>query len=130
MKPSMVYAPSALPMINDEQWNRHIAGGWNNGGDTAWIVCDPVFDVLDEAGQYHGAKVAAKYTFDPVWNNPPIQSGSLAFYDGHVGIRRDPAPSNTTNGRSPLLILLEFAPMLDELLYAQRGLDLMFLTQH
>ena len=91
LKPSQVFAPSALPIMLDEKWDRHVAGGWANGADWAWIVCDPVFDGIDEIGQYHGSKVRSLYSDPNV--NPPVQSGSLAFYDGHVELRRDPMPS-------------------------------------
>jgi len=93
MKASTIYAPAALPMFNDEWWNRHIAGNWGDAGNDnpdAWIICDPVFDFLNELGQYHGTKVPPKLT--SINDNPPIAQGSLAYYDGHVGLRRDPVP--------------------------------------
>jgi hypothetical protein len=97
LKASNVHAPSALGMILDEQWDRHVAGAWANGIDWAWIVCDPVFDGLDEMGRYHGAKVAQPHSSPK--DNPPIKSGSLAFYDGHVSLLRDPLPSEEEGGR-------------------------------
>ena len=97
LKPSQVFAPSALGMMLDEQWNRHIAGAWANGTDWAWAVCDPVFDGLDEIGQYHGPKVPSPHS--PANLNPPIQTGSIAYYDGHIGHWRDPMPSELEGDR-------------------------------
>ncbi|MBN1345862.1 MAG: prepilin-type N-terminal cleavage/methylation domain-containing protein [Phycisphaerae bacterium] len=123
MKPSMVYAPSALMMIVDEYWIRHVAGSWPNNSTNAWICCDPVFDMIDEIGQYHGAKVNPKHTLPTV--NPPIQSGSLACYDGHVAIRRDPFPSApdevNTRPENFGLFYNEYINMFEELAYAQLG---------
>ena len=119
LKPSSVYAPAALPMLQDEHWNRHIAGAWANGNDEAWIVCDPVFDALDELGQYHGSPVNAKMLSPAI--NPPIKRGSLAYYDGHVNLRRDPAPSALENAREQDFRLVEYFELFRELAYAQLG---------
>ncbi len=123
MKPSMVYAPSALMLMIDEQWNRHIAGSWPNGSTNAWICCDPVFDMVDEVGQYHGPRVNPKHSDPNV--NAPIQSGSIAYYDGHVALRRDPFPSapGQVNERptNPIHYLQEYIQMFEELAFAQLG---------
>ena len=124
MKPSMAYAPSALMMIFDESWRRHIAGTWLNGSTNGWLYCEPVFDMVNEIGQYHGPKVPAKFTTEE--QNPSIQSGSIAFYDGHVALRRDPFPSrpNQVNERpTELPFINEYVNMFQELAYAQLGKD-------
>jgi len=124
MKPSMVYAPSALPMMNDEQWNRHVAGGWGTSAST-WICCDPVFDFIDEMGQYHGPELPGRFT-DSSDGNPDIQSGSIAYYDGHVGLQRDPIPSDLLDSRSTdyVTFISEYMEMFHQLAYAQLGKDL------
>jgi hypothetical protein len=120
MKPSGIFAPSALPMMEDEEGDRHIAGGWMNGNDESWIVCDPVFDALDQLGQYHGAKVASPHTAPSL--NPPIKRGSLVFYDGHVSLRRDPFPSPNEGSRPvELWHIDEYFAMFEELAYALYG---------
>ncbi|MBN1345146.1 MAG: prepilin-type N-terminal cleavage/methylation domain-containing protein [Phycisphaerae bacterium] len=120
LKPSMVYSGSAVPMLHDEQWNRHIAGAWGNGNADAWICCDPVFDALDEMGQYHGAKVASGSSTPE--ENPPIQSGTLFFYDGHAALRRDPMPSSQEGAR-PFEVwqIDEYFALFDELAYGLYG---------
>jgi len=121
LKPSTVYAPSALPMMLDEQWNRHVAGGWGNGTN-AWLCCDPVFDIINEIGQYHGAKVKTQY--GTAEENPPIQSGCLGYYDGHAGLKADPAPSKSNQeGARPVTLwsILAYKDMFEELAYAQIG---------
>ena len=119
LKPSAVFATSSLPMFVDEQWNRHVAGAWGNNQGDAWIVCDPVFDALDELGQYHGAPIAGK-TLPPSLL-PPIKQGSLGYYDGHVDLRRDPSPSDMEDQRPVDLTLVEYFNMFRELAYAQLG---------
>ncbi len=123
LKISAVYAPAALPMFIDEQWNRHVAGAWGNGNDEAWIFCDPVFDVIDEMGQYHGPKIMPKYgspDTDPP--NPAIQSASLAHYDGHVNLRRDPAPSREEGAREVAVWSIPlYVDLFAELGFAQIG---------
>jgi prepilin-type N-terminal cleavage/methylation domain-containing protein len=92
LKVSMVHSPAGLSMLFDEQWDRHVASGWANvSSNKLWICADPVFDIIDEVGRYHGAKIKAKYGTEK--QNPPIPRGSVAYYDGHVGLERDIAPS-------------------------------------
>ncbi len=124
LKPSMIHAPSALPMLMDEQWDRHIAGAWGQSEDAAWICCDPVFDALDEVGQYHSPKVHIKGApdNDPVYGKPILQ-GSLAFYDGHVSLRNDPLPSQHEDQRplGGLWMIEAYMSIFDEGAYGQSG---------
>jgi len=127
MKPSMVYSPSSLPMMNDEQWDRHIAGSWGGTGYTIWSCCDPVFDFIDEIGQYHGTAIPAQFTTTDV--NPPVKQGAIAYYDGHVGLRRDPAPQRNPANKTErptdyITFWPEYENMLQELAYAQIGKNL------
>jgi len=122
LKPSMVYATSRLPILNDEQWNRHVAGAWFNGSEVAWIVCDPVFDFIDEIGQYHGSPRQTPFPASAP-ENPPVRLGSVSYFDGHVGLRRDPAPSTVEDARSTnyLLFIALYREMFEEVVYAQLG---------
>jgi hypothetical protein len=74
----------------------------------------------DEQGQYHGAKVVEA----PEYNqNKPIKRGNSFYYDGHVDLRRDPAPSPTDEDRViDWTDLPAYVRALCELIYAQRGL--------
>ncbi len=120
MKPSMVYSTSRLAMFGDEQWNRHVAGAWANGSPEAWIVCDPVFDAIDEIGQYHDPKAPGK-TLPPSLLEP-IRQGSLAYYDGHVELCRDPNPSDSERTRAVMgWGVFEYFATFYELAYAQQG---------
>jgi prepilin-type N-terminal cleavage/methylation domain-containing protein len=120
LKPSTVFAPSALPMLLDEQWDRHVAGAWGNGTSNAWLCCDPVFDIIDEMGQYHGAKTLVPYGTSS--ENPPVQSACLGYYDGHVSLRRDPVPSNREGARQVTLWSLDaYKALFEELAFAQQG---------
>jgi len=120
LKPSKIYAPSRAVMMLDEQWDRHIAGAWANGAEGMWIVCDPVFDGIDEIGQYHGQKVPSPFS-DPA-DNPPVQSGSLGYYDGHVGLARDPMPSDQEGAREiELWQIEEYFAHFEGIVYALMG---------
>jgi prepilin-type N-terminal cleavage/methylation domain-containing protein len=133
LKTSAVYSPSSLPMINDEQWDRHIAGSWAANGYTIWCCFDPVFDFIDEIGQYHGTATPARFTTPA--DNPPITQGALACYDGHVELRRDPAPqrdpaNKTDRPTNYLIFWYEYEHMLQELAYGQLGKDLYEVISH
>ncbi len=124
LAPSNVHAPAALPMMVDESWEYHVAGNWANGtSDDSWLCADPVFDIINEIGQYHGAAVRGRYGTE--LENPPIQSGSLGYYDGHVALRRDPAPrgpDGTAESR-PFTIwaFSAYGEMFQEYAFAQIG---------
>ncbi len=91
---SAVHAPGMLPMICDEQWDRHVANPQNKPWH--WLDTDPMLCSEDEQGQYHGSKVVESPEYD---QNKPIKRGSAFYYDGHVDLRRDPAPSSQEGGR-------------------------------
>ncbi len=119
MRPSMVHSTSRLAMFLDEQWNRHIAGAWANDNPEAWNVCDPVFDAVDEIGQYHDPKARGRLL--PPCILPPVKQGSLAYYDGHVELCRDPGPSESEDTRDANVTVLEYFATFYELAYAQQG---------
>ncbi|MBN1345144.1 MAG: prepilin-type N-terminal cleavage/methylation domain-containing protein [Phycisphaerae bacterium] len=124
MTSSSVKSPAALPMMLDESWQYHVAEGWGTGsGDGSWICADPIFDIISEMGQYHGAKVRTAHGTEA--ENPPVKSASIAYYDGHVALRRDPVPrgpSDSASGRSLAMWTWQvYREMFEELAFAQLG---------
>lgn len=124
LRPSSTYAPSALPVLIDESWAYHVAGGWGSGSaNESWLCADPVFDIISEMGQYHGTP--ALPTFGADQDNPAIQSASIAYYDGHAGLRRDPVPRLPTDDaggrRVTFWAIQAYAVLFDELAFAQIG---------
>ena len=124
LKPSSVYSTADLPMMIDESWEYHVAGGWaNSSADESWLCADPVFDVINEMGQYHGTPRLGKHGTPE--EDPPIKTASLGYYDGHVGQRRDPAPRgyDSDPGSRPVYLwaLAAYQALFDELGFAQIG---------
>jgi len=112
-----VYAPGLLRMLGDERWDRHVANPQNK--PWWWLDTDPMFCTHDEQGQYHGTQVASKAAA----GQSPIKSGSAFYYDGHVDLRRDPAPSSRDDDRAITIDTIQayFDDTL-EVIFAQRGL--------
>jgi len=118
LRVSAIHAPSMLPMIGDEQWDRHVANPQNNPWH--WLDADPMFCADDEVGQYHGPKAVEWGDYDP---NKAIKSGNMFYYDSHVDLRRDPLPSDDPSRR--VYGLFDFTVMIEVMLegiFAQRGL--------
>jgi len=118
LKPSTVYAPGALVMMVDEQWNRHVAADYqynSNPDADKPMRADPVTFLYDEVGQYHGQKVKEREEFVGLY-----QQGGMSFWDGHTEFRRDPCPSKDPQGRN-ILEIAPFMSYLESQLYAQRG---------
>jgi len=102
---SQVHAPAQLRMFLDEQWNRHCAAPpdeFQKAGKgllqvaihEQWFAADCMFGTWgSEIGRYHGAVGRANVVPDPIRQYiPQVKSGSAAYYDGHVGLDRDPLP--------------------------------------
>jgi prepilin-type N-terminal cleavage/methylation domain-containing protein len=91
MKLSNVYSPSALFMMVDERWDRHVAGDYqydpNPDKDTP-MRADPVLTLQDELGQYHGTPTKEREEYIGL-----CKSASTTFWDGHVELHRDPSPT-------------------------------------
>ncbi len=138
MKPSMVYAPAAMMMILDEQWDFHCAGNYNNGGTFGlsgyWMAAETIHGIIgDMVGDYHGNK-------GRVLEWPEIleacKLGNVGYYDGHVEAVRDPWPWRraSMNDLGALQARITADPLAgDKLLgillsgiYAQRGIGMTF----
>ncbi len=116
VRTSEVFAPSRLYMMVDEQWDRHVAGNYNDGGSTqisgGWMAADCMFyGVGSDIGRYHGRPVRsaiAKVMAD--LGVPAARQGHLSYYDGHVGPPQvDPWVGKSFSTGS----LLEFASRLN-----------------
>ncbi|MBN1345617.1 MAG: prepilin-type N-terminal cleavage/methylation domain-containing protein [Phycisphaerae bacterium] len=138
MRTGSMYAPSAMIMMLDEQWDFHVAGNYGDGGiidfDWLWMAADPIHTLTgDMIGSYHGPMGRALNK--PDWDLLlPAKAGSLGYYDGHVTQMRDPWPWRTVaEGYGLLHILGQFAAHIEddtqkilgpllESIYAQRGI--------
>ena len=127
-----IHASGMLPLLVDEQWDRHVARPpailepSSGHHEWHWMDSDPLMAFEDEIGQYHGTPVAESAFYDP---NRPIKRGNMLYYDGHVDLRRDPAPSDDATIRDfysdPLHNAHKFPAILKtlaEMIFAQRGL--------
>jgi prepilin-type N-terminal cleavage/methylation domain-containing protein len=132
LKVSAVFSPGALPILVDEQWDRHVARPpalFGQVGESQWHYMD--VDTLlcshDEVGRYHPPMVRESEYYPP---KLLIERGGIGYYDGHADFRRDPYPSPNPSGRGLIpgeetgyigymRASLKFA---FEALYAQRGM--------
>jgi prepilin-type N-terminal cleavage/methylation domain-containing protein len=140
MKMSQVYAPSALWMVIDEQYNSHCGAdpsGFrppdeSSGGILGSIggmpMCaDSVHTIVgDEIGQYHGAKGREIKTAFAESQIPAVEQGSVSFFDGHVALARDPLPGRKVEGGELSGLTTEIGVVVDmvrSIVYGQRGMD-------
>jgi prepilin-type N-terminal cleavage/methylation domain-containing protein/prepilin-type processing-associated H-X9-DG protein len=132
LKLSSVYAPAAMYMLIDEQWDFHCAGNYNDGGinnlSSAWMAAETIHGlVYDMFGSYHGAKSNALNIPETLES----KKGNIAYYDGHVDLYQDPLPYRTAS-ESLMAVLLRYGPdrltkALDPIMlqiYAQRGIGM------
>ncbi len=150
LKVGDVYNPARLPLILDEQWNRHVATAGMYGMVEGPYNCnDYMFHANDIVGLYHGQPCTSKYhslDIDPEGDYSPFlwKRGGVFFYDSHAELMRDPWPTFESGGRDGLYpndrmepkefrlkgrgargmdekaAVLEF---MQNLIYAQRGFD-------
>lgn len=135
MKLGAVYAPSAMFMMLDEQWDFHVAGNYNGPGCLSsmsgmWMCADPIHSLAgDMIGSYHGTN-SKVIQWPELWE---AQKGNIGYYDGHVDAYTDPWPWRQANGGLGALILKvgvdqgNAIKVLDPLLmsiYAQRGIPI------
>jgi prepilin-type N-terminal cleavage/methylation domain-containing protein len=135
---SAIYAPAAMMMLLDEQWDFHCAGNYNDGGivnmSGCWMGAEPIHGIVfDMIGSYHSNLGSVL----PAERWPELKKakmGSVSFYDGHVALMRDPWPWRTIEkGSADLMQLItkltsdpEGTKLIDPLLmsvYAQRGIN-------
>jgi prepilin-type N-terminal cleavage/methylation domain-containing protein len=130
LRTSAIHSPGMLPMVADEQWDRHVARPpalFNEENDDIkyhWVDTDPLLCTHDELGQYHAPKVQESEYYNPA---RPIERGGVLYYDGHVDLRRDPYPSPWNGGRKEnpgdiLGYMCGVAKYQFEAIFAQRGL--------
>ena len=133
---SQAYAPAAFWMLLDERTEKHCGAdppGFNPPLHPSGLIAlltgmpmcaDPVHTIVgDEMGQFHGVKGRVVETAASQ-QIPLVLQGSIAYYDGHVGLYRDPLPNREIQGGSPLEWKQEIEivlNLLSEQLYAQRG---------
>jgi len=104
MKTGDVYNPARLPLILDEQWNRHVATAGAYGMVEGPYNCnDYMFHANDILAIAHGQPVSARYhNFDNYPGCPysPFlwKRGGVFCYDGHAELMRDPWPSFESGG--------------------------------
>jgi len=137
MKLSTIYAPAAMIMMLDEQWDFHCAGNYGDGGtlgyDWMWMAAESIHGLTgDMVGSYHGSmgRVLNDQDWDMLLSN---KMGSLGYYDGHVALVRDPWAWRTVGTDYNILSLItqlagdmengqKVLSLLLESIYAQRGL--------
>jgi len=140
VKMSQAYAPSAYWMMIDEQYNSHVGGSvdeFNPPAKQAGLVspggmpmCADVIHTIvgDEFGQYHGSKGRSVQTTNQtvLQQIPMCEQGSIAFYDGHVSLFREPLPGRHIEGADISGLQVEIGVVLDlvkGLIFSQRGID-------
>jgi prepilin-type N-terminal cleavage/methylation domain-containing protein len=96
MKTNRIYSPSNLPMLLDEQWDRHVATAAMEGdAGTPWNGNDFLFCPDNNVAVAHGQPVSAIFhKLDYYTGRQPFlwKQGGIFFYDGHAGLMRDPWP--------------------------------------
>jgi prepilin-type processing-associated H-X9-DG protein len=140
LKVSDPYNPGALPMMVDEAWDCYVA--WAEDYGWVWGGHDPICELLDSCmGQYHGATIPGWARFavtepegsvNGAINGVPLKQANVSFYDGHVGLMRDPLPNVEHEGGRPpmgyglLPYDVEYLRWIGHMLYAQQGLAVPF----
>ncbi|MBN1341855.1 MAG: prepilin-type N-terminal cleavage/methylation domain-containing protein [Phycisphaerae bacterium] len=109
MKVSKVYAPGRLPVLLDEQWDRHVAtAGCYGDNGSAYNCNDYGFFADNIIGIYHGRPTTCRFHkldydtefgfYDPfLWKR-----GSIFCYDGHADLERDPWPTYESGNNTRL----------------------------
>ena len=145
MKTSKVHAPGRLPLLLDEQWDRHVAtAGCYGDNGSAYNCNDYGFFADNVIGVYHGRRTTSRFhDLDIDTRSNPYEPflwkrGSIFCYDGHAELQRDPWPTfelgrNTRLRSQPKEFrmrsdlrrafdeMLAVVAYMDNLLYAQRG---------
>ncbi len=136
MKLGQVHSPALLRMFLDEQWNRHCAapidefqkagqGILNGIIHEQWFAADCIFGTWgDEIGRYHGTLGRANVVPDPARPKiPEVKSGNTAYYDGHVGLERDPLPDRYIELPTLAWGMGVLVDWIQAQIFAQRGIN-------
>ncbi len=144
VKLSGPYNAASLPLMLDESWYSYVAYGFVAGW--VWGGHDPVMDLFNSClGSYHGTEKrgwgwrpesgSGEYIED-VYPDEPYKLASVSYYDGHVGLERDPVPNldiGSTAGRPQTFLGLlgplfpydeAYGHWVENMLYAQQGITL------
>jgi len=97
LKTARVYGAASLPMLIDEQWNRHVATSEveSQYGGLAWNGSDCLFSTDNNVAVSHGQPTTAIFhRLDHYGGFPSFlwKRGGVFFYDGHTELMRDPWP--------------------------------------
>lgn len=143
MRLENIHSPAELPIILDEQWNRHVGtAGLVGHHDSAYNGADYGFFKDNIIAIAHGAPVTSRFHdhdysqfdgFDPLlWKR-----GGVACYDGHAELMRDPWPtfasgnngrrgpwrSQASSGGRMLEEIMALQAFMTRIIYTQRGFD-------
>jgi prepilin-type N-terminal cleavage/methylation domain-containing protein len=127
LRSSAVYNTAALSMMVDESWEFHVASAdfYQNREIPGPKCADPIwFGLVSEIGQYHTPALPGPGPMTSAEGRPvprSIKSGSQAYYDGHVALKRDVAPGR--NAGELFLWIADAVQWVMGELYAQRGLN-------
>ncbi len=140
LKVSKVHSPARLPLVLDEQWDRHVGTAGMDGDDSAYHAGDYGFFIHNIIAVAHGEPVTSemhKFDFSQYDYAPYLwKRGSVACYDGHAQLLRDPWPTlpRPKEAHGPFRgdiqpwsrYFEEFAALAEFslwVIYAQRGMD-------
>jgi prepilin-type N-terminal cleavage/methylation domain-containing protein len=97
MKVDRICSPATLPVILDEQWDRHVAVGDYYGTDgSGYVGADYMFNEANIMGLYHGQKTTSRFhdrDYAPGYVPFLWPRGGICCYDGHAELERDPWPT-------------------------------------
>ncbi|MBN1346737.1 MAG: prepilin-type N-terminal cleavage/methylation domain-containing protein [Phycisphaerae bacterium] len=99
MKLARIHSPAELPILLDEQWNRHVGTAGELGDHGYAYNCgDYLFHGDNNIAVAHGQPVKSRfhnYDFNDMAGLDPFlwKRGSIVCYDGHAELRRDPWPA-------------------------------------
>ena len=138
LKPSQVHSPAMMWMLFDEQWDFHCAipvdrlDGTCGPGVPAfglvnfWMGIESIQVISgDVLGSYHGV-MGKVLDFEAI---QAAEFGSVSYYDGHVGLFRDPLPYRAADMGAPDFgaaigpAVIEMANIMLRQIFAQRGAD-------
>ncbi len=112
MTASKVHAPATSFLLLDEAWYAHVGRG-RPASEGNYRAADPVWDISSSQGIYHGAPVPGdvwyRYRSPNLHRDVGIKRGSVACYDAHVQLERDPCPLVDSNTGRPSILNMVFS---------------------
>jgi len=108
LKVTKIHSPADLPMMLDEQWNRHVGTSEALGHNDSGYNCnDYGFYADNVVATSHGSPVRSQFherdDGEPMFKLDPYiwKRGGIFCYDGHAELRRDPWPSLELGNNGP-----------------------------